>query len=157
MASTSSFSPRNVEFNRFLFAAIGDDKNGMVLTVASALARLGFDPWNEAGRLSRLPRIGAADALAGMIAKLPVGDWQISELSEIAARLTQLLPALGAPIAPTGVGARPAARTAASKMMMWIACLSLLAVAIYAMTSAAAPRLDFPPVPAASVPSPPLH
>jgi hypothetical protein len=154
MASTSSFSPRNVEFNRFLFAAIGDDKNGMVLTVASALARLGFDPWNEAGRLSRLPRIGAADALAGMIAKLPVGDWQMSELSEIAARLTQLLPALGAPIVPTG--ARPA-RPAASKMMMWIACLSLLAVAIYAMTSAAAPRPELPPVPAASVPSPPLH
>jgi len=75
--------PAQRRFNAFLFAAIGDDKNGMVLTVASALARLGLDPWNEAGRLASLPKIGAAEALARMIAKLPVGDWQLAELSTL--------------------------------------------------------------------------
>lgn len=153
MTSTSSFSPRNVELNEFLFAAIGDDKNGMVLTVASALARLGFDPWNEAGRLARLQRIPAADALARIIAKLPVGSWEMSELSEIAARLIRLLPAVEAPIVPGGVGAR----RASSKTMIWIVCLSLLAGAIYAMTPGAAPRPDLPPVSSASTLSPPLR
>ena len=153
MASTSSFSPRNVEFNDFLFAAIGDDKNGMVLTVASALARLGFDPWNEAGRLARLPRIGAADALARMIAKLPVGDWQASELSEIAARLIKLLPAVVPSTVPDGATAR-SARTGPSKLTIWIVCLGVLAGAVYAMTPGAAPR---PPGSTAAVPSPPLH
>ena len=36
------------EFDRFLYASVGDDNNGMPLTVLSALARMDVDPWEEA-------------------------------------------------------------------------------------------------------------
>jgi hypothetical protein len=157
MAATSSFSPRNVELNDFLFAAIGDEKSGMVLTVASALARLGFDPWNEAGRLADLPRIAAAKALARMIAQLPAGDWQISDLSDIAARLTQLLPAGAPAVLREASSLRPSRRESSKKTMMWIVGLGLLVGAVYMMTRSAEPRLDFPPAPTAAAPSPPLQ
>ena len=38
------------EFDDFLFASIGDDRNGPSLSVFSALARLDVDPWKEAGQ-----------------------------------------------------------------------------------------------------------
>jgi hypothetical protein len=36
-----------MEFDDFLFAPIGDDRNGMLLSVLSVLARLDFDPWQR--------------------------------------------------------------------------------------------------------------
>jgi len=62
-------------FNAFLFAAVGEEKVGLRLTVLTALTRLGLDPWQEAARLSDLPRETAARALAVTIAMLPEGDW----------------------------------------------------------------------------------
>jgi hypothetical protein len=41
------------EFDNFLYASIGADRNGMPLSVLSALARLDLDPWEEAsGRMA---------------------------------------------------------------------------------------------------------
>jgi hypothetical protein len=47
-------SVQNSEFADFLYAPIGEEENGMLLTVLSALARIGLDPWQEAGCLTRL-------------------------------------------------------------------------------------------------------
>lgn len=80
-------------YNPFLFAAVGEERNGATLTVQSALTRLGYDPWREAARLSGLPRDTAAGALAVTIAMLPEGDWKASESEVIAARLVNWLPA----------------------------------------------------------------
>ena len=81
------------EFDRFLFASIGDETNGMSLSVVSALARLGIDPWEETLALSRLPRAGAAARLAGRIAS-STNSLSLETSSEtIAARLVALLPA----------------------------------------------------------------
>jgi hypothetical protein len=44
------------EFDNFLFASIDDDRNGPLLSVVSALARLEVDPWIEAASLARMPR-----------------------------------------------------------------------------------------------------
>jgi hypothetical protein len=44
-ASISFFRP---EFDDFLYAAIYTDKDGMPLSVLSALARMNVDPWEEA-------------------------------------------------------------------------------------------------------------
>jgi hypothetical protein len=79
-------------YNAFLFAAVGEEKVGLPLTVLTALTRLGFDPWREAARLSDLPRETAARALAVTIAMLPEGDWKASESEAIAARLVNWLP-----------------------------------------------------------------
>lgn len=78
-------------YNEFLFAAVGEEKTG-VLTVLTALTRLGLDPWREAARLSDLPRETATRALAAKIAMLPEGDWKASESEAIAARLVSWLP-----------------------------------------------------------------
>jgi len=68
------YSLGHSEFNDFLFASVGEETNGMQLTVLSALSRLGFDPWGEAARLSNLPEEAAAGALAATIAGLPAGN-----------------------------------------------------------------------------------
>jgi hypothetical protein len=44
------FAQLGPEFENFLFAPIGEDSNGMVLSVLSALARLDIDPWQEAAK-----------------------------------------------------------------------------------------------------------
>jgi hypothetical protein len=49
-----SFRPLRPEFDKFLFATVGDEIDGIPISVVSALARLGLDPREEAGRLSSL-------------------------------------------------------------------------------------------------------
>jgi hypothetical protein len=44
------------EFDEFLGASIGEDRNGMGLTILSALARLNVDPWQEATSLALMLR-----------------------------------------------------------------------------------------------------
>lgn len=60
MALRPQFSLINSEFNEFLFAPVGEEGNGTVLTVLSAFTRLGMDPWGEAALLSELPKEAAA-------------------------------------------------------------------------------------------------
>ena len=71
-ASVSFFRP---EFDDFLYAPIGADRNEMPLSVLSALARLDIDPWEEAAELSELPKDTATQRLASLIARLPGGQW----------------------------------------------------------------------------------
>ena len=80
------------EFDEFLFASIGEDRNGKLLSVLSALARLGVDPWQEAATLARLPEATATEMLAALIAELPEAPSAILSPRAIAARLIALLP-----------------------------------------------------------------
>ncbi len=64
----------------------------MALSVVSALARLDIDPWQEAARLSNLPKHLAAEAMGRLIGRLPGGRWNQSDSARIAARLVELLP-----------------------------------------------------------------
>jgi len=92
MTLRSEYALGHSPYNAFLFAAVGEEQIGGPLTVLTALTRLGFDPWQEAARLSDLPRETAARALAVTIAMLPEGDWKASEADAIAARLVNRLP-----------------------------------------------------------------
>lgn len=80
------------EFNGFLFAPVGDEKNGMMLTVLSALARLDVDPWREASELTRMPRAAASQRLTSLIAALPDAPSTWSQPGTSADRLIALLP-----------------------------------------------------------------
>jgi hypothetical protein len=80
------------EFDAFLFAPIEEDRNGMLLSVVSALARLDVDPWQEAADLARLPRETATQRLAAVIAGLPHGSSARPDPGVTAARLVALLP-----------------------------------------------------------------
>jgi hypothetical protein len=59
------------EFDDFLFASIGEDRNGTALSVLWALARLDVDPWQETASLARIPRGRATQRLAALIAAAP--------------------------------------------------------------------------------------
>src|SRR5947209_3459938 len=92
MALRLEYLPEGPQFELFLFSFIGEEKNGMPLTVMSAFVRFGADPRREAARLAALPKAVAADALATVIRSLPEGRWKASETAQIASRLVQLLP-----------------------------------------------------------------
>ena len=91
MTAAASVSFYRPEFDDFLYAAIGADRNEMPLTVLSALSRLDVDPWEEAAELSELPKDTAAQRLASLIARLPGGRWA-QDAKAIADRLIDLLP-----------------------------------------------------------------
>ena len=101
MTLRPEYSLGHSEYNAFLFAAVGEEKVGLPLTVLTALTRLGFDPWREAARLSDLPRETAARAFAVTIAMLPEGDWKASESEAIATRLVNWLPGRSALAIPS--------------------------------------------------------
>lgn len=54
MTRAAAASIQQSQFNDFLFAPIGNEKNGMLLTVLSALARLDVDPWREAASMAQM-------------------------------------------------------------------------------------------------------
>jgi hypothetical protein len=80
------------EFDNFLFAPIGEDRNDMPLSVLSAFARLDIDPWQEVAELARLPRKTATQRLASLIAALPGQPTAHLEPGAISVRLIALLP-----------------------------------------------------------------
>jgi hypothetical protein len=88
----TSVSPLGSEFDGFLFAPIGEDRNGMLLSVLSALARLDVDPWQEADELAQLPGKTATLRLASLIAALPDGPSAHLDPGMVATRLIALLP-----------------------------------------------------------------
>lgn len=92
MTRSVAVSQLGSEFDDFLFAPIGDDGNGMQLSVLSALARLNIDPWLEAATLARLPKAIAAEKLGSLIAQLPGGLLAYADLGAITARLIARLP-----------------------------------------------------------------
>jgi len=90
MTRSLAVAPLGSEFDDFLFAPIGDDGNGMPLSVLSALARLDIDPWHEASKLAQLPAAAAIERLTSLIAALPEGP-SLPREPAIAARLIALL------------------------------------------------------------------
>ena len=143
MATPDVNALQRSDLNNFLFADVGTEANGMTLSVVSVFARVGSDPWREAGRLADLPKPEATDSLAHMIADMPTSLWQFAEAGVIAARLTRLLPARPARVrlnAPSfAAGWQPSTRTGVA-----VACLALAIGYVFAaMSQAAVPaRLD---------------
>ena len=122
MALRTEYSLGHSEFNEFLFSFVGKEKSGQQLTVLSALARLGLDPWGEAARLSELSAEKATRALAAAIAGLPEGDWKESDLRSIAMRLVNSLPKHGSPSAGPAHGRsieNQKPKSQARKWMVW--------------------------------------
>ncbi len=92
MTRSAAASRLGSEFDDFLFAPIGNDMNGMQLSVLSALARLNIDPWLEAATLARLPKAIAAEKLGSLITQLPGGLSACSDPITTGARLIARLP-----------------------------------------------------------------
>jgi hypothetical protein len=89
------------QFDDFLFAPIGEERNGMLLSVISALARLDLDPWQEATNLAQLPGTTATRRLASLIESLPDRPSTHLDAATTAARLIAHLPRRIGSIAPS--------------------------------------------------------
>jgi hypothetical protein len=87
-------SLQHSDLNGFLYADLGTERNGMSLSVMSALARLGKDPWREAERLASLPNEQAIDRFTGTISNALSGlhSMSIADTDLVARRLITLLP-----------------------------------------------------------------
>jgi hypothetical protein len=92
MTRAAAMSLPGTEFNDFLFAPIGEDRNGMLVSVLSGLARLDVDPWQEAAKLAQLPGETATQRLASLIGALRDRDSSSLDPPTIATRLIALLP-----------------------------------------------------------------
>jgi hypothetical protein len=122
MTPATSVSFFRAEFDDFLYAAIGADRNESPLSVLSALARLDLDPWREAAELSQLPKGVAAARLERLIARLPRGRGDEADLGAVADRLIALLPSLPR----TAAGQDPHDRQMASASALILAWLRSL-------------------------------
>ena len=80
------------EFDEFLGAPVGEDRNGMTLSVLSALARLDVDPWQEANSLAPMTREAAPVRLTALIDALPPEPANNIPSKTSAADLIALLP-----------------------------------------------------------------
>ena len=108
MANDKRYSLQHSDLNGFLFAEVGVEASGMTLSVLSTLARLDVDPWQEAGRLAKLPRLTAVNWLAGTIARMPSSLWSLADATVIAGRLVSLLPPRGPAIPKSRPSVLPA-------------------------------------------------
>ncbi len=115
MAHSVSVLHPDSRFDGFLFAPVGEDGKGMMVSVVSALARLGFDPQAEAADLARLPRDSAERQLAAAVARLPDVPSAKAEPGTIAARLIALLPAAAS---STGAEGAPVRQPLAAKYLI---------------------------------------
>ncbi|MCC5987032.1 MAG: hypothetical protein JJT95_05070 [Pararhodobacter sp.] len=104
----------------FLYATVGEDRNGNVVTVLSTLARLGVEPWDAAAELAELTRDEARSRLGDMLARFRDVPALGHDHGAITQRLIELLPE------PAGRRASRAIERPASAGMMGIG--SILAV-----------------------------
>jgi hypothetical protein len=101
------------EFDAFLLASVGEERNGMTLSLLSTFARLDVDPWEETAALAAMPREKARERLAALISTTTTALANAIGSDVVAARLVALLPDASrinvqAPIAAIrAVGGRP--------------------------------------------------
>lgn len=98
MSEPNVLDPHPPEFERFLYASVGEDRNGSVVTVLSTLARLGLDPWNETAELVTLGRDAARSRLDTLLARFRDVPALASDHGRVAQDLSQLLPETQTPV-----------------------------------------------------------
>jgi hypothetical protein len=133
MTPIASIAALGPEFDDFLFAIIGDDRNGMQLSVVSVLARVDLDPWYEAATLAELPAELAALRLAPLLAALSERTLQQASAKTTAVRLIALLPRranASTPPAVRGLGAASATHPRALPTPILIAIYLILSLGI---------------------------
>jgi hypothetical protein len=107
----------------------------MLLSVLSALARMGVDPWQEAARLAGLPREAATERLASIIAALPDGSSGELEPRRIAASLIALLPQRGNSTIVSRGASQGARATTRSSVVIYVISLAFVLGFQYLMAS----------------------
>ena len=154
MTRSASVSFLGSEFDDFLFAPIVQDRNGMPLSVLSALARLDLDPWQEAAKLARLPGETATERLGSLIAALPDAPSAHLASGSIAARLIALLPRQARSNIPSRLTLPGAGATTSSRVVIFLVFLVFMLGAQFIIAShQPPPQVDNAHAPASSTAS----
>ena len=120
----------------FLSAGLGEEPNGMTLSVVSALARLDLDPYREAARLAALPRRDAATSLARLVARLHLTGPSVDK-----ARITSLIQLLPKPRTEShGPNVRSRGPTRLRRAQIGLIIVLAAAVAYLYTTAPSSPR-----------------
>jgi hypothetical protein len=137
------------EFDKFLYASLGEDNNGMPLTVLSALSRVNVDPWEEASKLTQLPQESAVTQLASLLGALRNAPVAALDPARVAVPLIALLPCPRDHAAPTLNAFAQAAPTkhpaAISTLLTVMTYVIFMLVSQWLMGSLQAPRQIQPP------------
>lgn len=131
MNPPASTSRLKTEFDDFLFAPLGEDRNGLPLSIASLLGRMDLDPWHEADTLAGLPAEAAVHRLASLLAALPAASLKEADPDTMASRLIALLPRrtdsnARSPVASVNVGSAAHPRVVISAILFAIYLIWLL-------------------------------
>jgi len=92
MSRMDYFHQGGTPFDGFLYAELGQDRAGNTVSVLSALARLGRDPWDEAAELSALSTAAAQTRLGVLLARVSDVPALGRDTQAIIPRLVALLP-----------------------------------------------------------------
>ena len=137
MSQSASPWPDGPEFDLFLRAPVGEDRNGAVVTVFSTLARLGLDPRREASRLASLPNDAALRRLDALLS----GFFDVPALGEhhhdVARGLVLLQPRRRAAPDFGGAGAAAPELRAFVMPVLWTFVLLFLIAQMFAALSGA--------------------
>jgi hypothetical protein len=116
-------------FDRFLYAGVGADANGMEITVLSALARRDVDPWEAAAEMSRISSDKALGKLVAMLETLP-GLESLAGRTAVAGRLIPLLPRAAevSALAANSVRREPTAKPRIDANVLGMVCAWFLAM-----------------------------
>lgn len=126
------YRPLRPDLDRFLYATVGEEQEGVSLTMLSALVRLDLDPWDEAGRLSSLAKPEAGEQLAQTILRLTGTRWPFSEARRIADGLIELLPTR-AQVREAAAAPRAKGSTIMPGKAFWLVCLLIAGAAFVSM------------------------
>ena len=92
MPEHNALDTHSPEFERFLYASVGDDRNGFAVTVLSTLARRGLDPWRETAALADLGRDAAGRKLGLVLSRFKDVPSLMGDHERVARELSLLLP-----------------------------------------------------------------
>jgi hypothetical protein len=140
-----------VDLDEFLYAPVYEEAQGMTLSVLSALARLGHDPWERAAMLASHTREAAAQELALLMSALPEWGAPGHDGGSTVARLAALLPGNRANISSSPQAAPNAQPADRASNFMWIYAIIMLLLISAQWISARSHRDPPDPVPQAAV------
>lgn len=117
------------QFDKFLQSEVGDDRNGVSVSVLSMLARLGVDPWREASELASMPEASARRRLDVLMARFSdVPSW-VPSRNDVISRLLTLMPqgASSSNLTPGNQNSQSAQKALGTPLYIAVLIASLLA------------------------------
>lgn len=137
MTEVAGLHPHGHEFERFLHASVGEDRNGYAVTVLSTLARLGLDPWKEAAELAALGQEAARTRLGALLSGFRDVPMLARDHEAVAHELTCLLPGRPSHHASNPAGSSRAAGPRISTGTILAILMVLMIVAQFLFTGTA--------------------